>query len=242
MKPPLPLPLKHLKVYFMSLLVTMLPFYLIGNLHCIGMCGPLVFMLAQHRFRYLYFLGRTLSFSLCGCVAGTGGSVLNIFLHEYHLSAIASLVFGSALLLMGACTLLKIEIGQIKALSKLMNRFNRPLSILILRDQAWPTFLFGFFTVVLPCGQTLIVFSACALYGDPWVGFINGLCFALLTSPSLIAAMHASAWLQKLKPYYNLMITLTEISVGMLAVCRGFAEMNLISHLILSTNYHIVIY
>jgi sulfite exporter TauE/SafE len=226
----------------MSLLITMLPFYLTGNLHCMGMCGPLVFMLAQHRFRYLYFLGRTLSFSFCGLAAGAGGSILNIFLNEYHLAAVASLLFGGILILIGSCSLLGAKIGQIKAISKLMNRFNRPLSVLMLRDQPWPTFLFGFFTVALPCGQTLVVFSACALYGDAWVGFINGLCFALLTSPSLIGAMHASFWLQRLKPHYHLITAICAIGIGGIAICRGLAEISLIPHLVLSAKYHIVIY
>lgn len=226
----------------MSLLITMLPFYLVGNLHCIGMCGPLVFMLARHRFRYFYFVGRLLSFSLCGLFAGAGGSVLNIFLNEYHLSATISLFFGFTLLFIGLCSLSGFKMGSIKPAAKFMHSFNSALSLLMLRDKPWPTFLFGFFTVALPCGQTLIVFSACALYGYPWTGFINGFCFALLTSPSLIAAMHASFWLQKLKPYYRQLTALCGVGVGMIAICRGLAEMDFIPHLIVSAKYHLVIY
>ena len=62
----------------MSLLITMLPLYLLGNLHCIGMCGPLVMLLGQQRCRAFYFLGRTLSFTLAGLLAGALGSVLQL--------------------------------------------------------------------------------------------------------------------------------------------------------------------
>jgi sulfite exporter TauE/SafE len=114
------------------------------------------------------------------------------------------------------------------------------------RDQAWPIFLFGLGTVLLPCGQTLIVFSACALEGDPWIGWVNGLAFALLTSPSLFLAMHATRWLCRFKGYYNLGIGLCGAAVGILALARGFAELNWISHWILNPDaeacYHIVLY
>ena len=225
----------------MSLLITLLPFYLLGNVHCMGMCGPLVFMLAQHRFRYMYFFGRLMSFSLCGFLAGAGGSVINVFLKEYHLSASLSFLFGGVLVCIGCSSLLNVKFRKIKIADKIISRCNRTLSVLMLRDQALPTFLFGFFTVALPCGQTLIVFSACALYGDPWTGFINGLCFALLTSPALLASMHASFFLQKLKPYYRQLTALCGIGFGMIAIGRGLADLNIIPHLILSETYHLVI-
>jgi uncharacterized protein len=225
----------------MSLLITLLPFYLLGNVHCMGMCGPLVFMLAQHRYRYMYFLGRLMSFSLCGLLAGAGGSVVNVYLREYHLSATLSLIFGGVLVCVGVGSLFDVKLRRIKIAGKLIHRWNHTLSVLMLRDQAFPTFLFGFFTVALPCGQTLIVFSACALYGDPWTGFINGLCFALLTSPALLASMHASFFLQKLKPYYRQLTALCGIGIGMIAMGRGLAELNIIPHLVLSEKYHLVI-
>ena len=77
----------------MSLLLTMLPLYLFGNLHCLGMCGPLVAMIGHHRFRYYYFLGRTLSFTLAAMAAGGAGAVLHLFLNQYHISALTSFLW-----------------------------------------------------------------------------------------------------------------------------------------------------
>lgn len=223
----------------MSLLLTMLPYYLLGNLHCAGMCGPLVLMIGRHRYRHLYFLGRTLSFTAAGCLAGAGGAVINLFLNQYHLSAILSLCFGLVIISMGMGNLFGLSFDFI---SRKLARASRSLSLLILRDQPWPTFLFGFFTLALPCGQTVVVFSACAIYGDPWVGLINGLCFALLTTPSLMAAMYATAVFQKLKPHYNLVMGMAALVIGTLAVCRGLAELEVIPHFILNHHYHLVIY
>jgi len=85
----------------MALLITMLPFYLLGNFHCLGMCGPLAMMIGKHRYRYLYFAGRVMSFSLAGMLAGAIGAVSNVFLTSYHLSTFVSLFFGSAIISAG---------------------------------------------------------------------------------------------------------------------------------------------
>lgn len=116
----------------------------------------------------------------------------------------------------------------------------------MLRDKALPAFLFGFFTLALPCGQTLIVFSACALSGNMFVGLFNGLAFALLTSPSLFLAMKAHSLLHKAKHYYHTIIGVSALLVGCMAVLRGLAEMGVISHWILNpsspVHYHLVIF
>lgn len=230
----------------MSLLLTMLPLYLFGNLHCIGMCGPLVMMLGQHRYRHYYFLGRLTSFSLAGFIAGELGTVLHLILKQYYLAAFASFAFGAIILIAGAYSLLGWQYPGHDWLAKRLMRVHKTLSLLMLRDQAWPSFLFGFFTIALPCGQTLIVFSACALAADATVGLLNGFAFALLTSPSLWLAMHAHIALRQLKVHHNKIIGACALVISMLAFCRGLADMDLIDHWILNPNapaeYHIVLY
>ena len=130
-------------------------------------------------------------------------------------------------------------------ISKFLAPFNHSLSSLILRDQKWPTFLFGFLTIALPCGQSLIVFSACALSGSVWVGMINGFFFSLLTSPSLLFAMKAHLILGKFKSYYSALMGICASIVGTLAICRGMAELEVISHWTIETGFsgfHLVIF
>lgn len=220
----------------------MLPVYLFGNLHCFGMCGPLAMMIGQHRHRYWYFLGRLCSFSLAGFAAASMGAVLNMSLQLYHINAVVSFFFGFVLLVVGMATLMQKETVLIPQFAGI----NASLSHLMLRDQIWPTFLFGFFTPFLPCGQTLVVFSACALSQDPFVGWINGFAFALLTSPSLFFAMRAASFFQKGKKYGRFILGGCALLVALLSFCRGLAEVGWVSHLILNRNaameYHIVIY
>lgn len=230
----------------MTLFFSMLPLYLFGNLHCLGMCGPLVMMIGHHRYRHFYFLGRTLSFSLAGLVAGGIGAVSDIFFRHYHIAEMTTWIFGGLLLLLGIFTLAGWSYPGYQWMARRMAGVNQTLSLLMLKDKAWPAFLFGFFTLALPCGQTLIVFSACALSGDPWVGLINGFAFALLTSPSLFLAMKAHALLRQARHYYRAVVGISALVVGTLAILRGVAESGMIPHWILNpdapTSYHIVIF
>jgi uncharacterized protein len=230
----------------MTLLLTMLPIYIFGNLHCIGMCGPLVMMIGQHRYRHAYFLGRLLSFSLAGAFAGGLGTVIAVTLKAYQIPAMASFLFGGGILLIGLSYLFGWKMPAGQWFAQKMAPISKRLSLLILKDQLWSTFLFGFFTVTLPCGQTIIVFSACALYGGFVTGLVNGFAFALLTSPSLFLAMKASGLLLKAKRHYNTIMGLSGVVIGMLALCRGMAELEIIPHWILnphsSAAYHLVVF
>lgn len=234
----------------MSLLLTMLPVYIFGNLHCLGMCGPLVMMLSRHKFRNFYFLGRLISFTLAGGLAAEVGYVLNYVLKQYHVQATACFIFGFIFLSLGVSNLFSLKLPGsalfYRLFSKRLARINHSLSLLMLRDHAFPVFLFGFFTIALPCGQTLLVFSACALSGDLFTGLINGFVFALLTSPSLFFAMRADFFIQKFKHHYHTLMGVSAIFIGVLALCRGFADLDYINHLVLNPNshenFHIVIY
>lgn len=230
----------------MTLFFTLLPLYLFGNLHCMGMCGPLVMMIGAHRYRYFYFFGRILSFTLTGMAAGAAGSVLHLVLKYYHLPALLCFVIGLFMVAIAIYSLMGWQYPGYHWLAKYLAKFNHSLSLLMLQDKAWPSFLFGFFTVTLPCGQTLIVFSACALSGDFLTGLGNGFAFALLTSPSLFFAMHAHTFLYRFKHHYSLLLAGCALSIGILSILRGAADLEWIPHLILNpqahSSWHIVIY
>lgn len=231
----------------MTLFFSLLPLYIFGNLHCIGMCGPLVMLLGQHRYRNFYFLGRLTSFSLAGLLAGEAGAVLHLLLKQYFLAEIVSLLCGFLMIGWGLMKVFHLQKkAAISTHSSVLNSFHRWVSLLMLKDTGWATFLFGFFTVALPCGQTLVVFSACALAGKGWVGLFNGFAFALLTTPSLVIAMNTLTFFKKFKGYDQAILGSCSILVGALACCRGLAELGWISHFIInpefSTHYHLVIY
>ena len=226
----------------MALFFSLLPVYLLGNFHCLGMCGPLVMLLGKHRFRYLYFLGRGLSFSLAGLIAGEMGVLLQVFLKELHIPAATSLIIGLFIIWIGVHSLIGSEMKGMRQLAKWLSPVTQRLSVLLLRETPWATFLFGFFTLLLPCGQTLFVFSACALAMDPWVGLLNGAAFALLTSPSLFLALHAQSLFPAAKHSFGIVLGISALMIGTIALLRSLAEWELIPHLILNERFHLVIF
>lgn len=227
----------------MTLFFSLLPLYLFGNLHCMGMCGPLVMLIGQHRYRLFYFAGRLVSYSLAGFIAGEMGAVMHSLLKEYYLAETLSLMCGLAMIGWGLFRILRENALPSKPT---LNPFHRWVSMLLLKDTGLSTFLFGFFTVALPCGQTLVVFSACALVGDGLVGLFNGFALALLTTPSLVLAMHTLSLFKRFKKYDKAILGGCSILVGAIACCRGLAEMGWISHWVLNPDsappYHLVIY
>ena len=224
----------------------MLPVYILGNLHCLGMCGPLVMMLGAHRYRYWYFLGRLTSFTLAGGLAGLLGSFLRSTLEYYRLPAMMSLIFGGVIVVLGLSAIAgRAYPGQhwIAAKTSGLSKWMAQLS---LANNRWPTFLFGVMTVLLPCGQTAMVFAACAMVGSTSVGLLNGFAFGLLTSPSLLLAMGAHRFLQSWKAHYNTIFGLLALLVGALALCRGLADLGYIQHVAKHIHHpfeaHLVLY
>lgn len=232
----------------MMSLWTMLPFYLMGNFHCIGMCGPLVAMIGKHRYRLYYFLGRLIAFTLAGGLAGGSGAVLGALLQPYHLSALTSFVFGGLLLIYSIQALFPASLPAVYLQSvklvptRIMTPLNQTITPLMLQDRRFPTFLFGFLTIALPCGQTIIVYSACALLADGLLGCLHGLFFALLTSPSLFLAMQFHRLMPRIRALAERGTALFALSVALFALARGCAELGWISHLSLSQKYHLMLY
>lgn len=230
----------------MTLFMTLFPVYLFGNLHCLGMCGPLVGWICQHPSRYFYFLGRLCSYSLAGLIAGEAGAVLQLSFKYFYLAEMLSIGGGIAMFSWGYFQLIGFSF-PLKIFSfSFFSRFQQKFSHLLLKETASSTFLFGFLTVALPCGQTLLVFSACALVCDPWVGLFNGFALALLTTPSLVLAMQSFKLLKKFRGYDSIILATSSMLVGILACCRGLAEGEWISHLVINCPLfplcHLVIY
>ena len=76
------------------MLLSALVFGLLGSFHCIGMCGPIAFMLPVDRSNnfkkisqiFLYHLGRIFSYSLIGLLFGLLGKSFNLFGFQQQLS------------------------------------------------------------------------------------------------------------------------------------------------------------
>lgn len=175
-------------------------------------------------------MGRTLSFTLAALCAGLFGGAVQALLIQYHIPAFTCCLFGGGIVLLGVATLVSFSLPGISWVEKRMGYASKRLTILLLQNGRLPTFLFGFSTVFLPCGQTLLVFSACAMADSLSVAAMNGFAFACFTSPSLFFAMRANRIIRFAKGYYHQVMGVLALFVGGMAILRGLAELEVIEH------------
>lgn len=173
----------------MQLYTWLLPFYISGNLHCFGMCGPLAFMLAKQKYRCLYLVGRIVSFALAGFLSGLLGQGLGSLLEPFQIPRLLSLGMSCFFLALGFHELGISPSYMPKPIQAWLSRLSLEMAIWVQKGKPSSLFLFGLATILLPCGQSWMLFSALALYADSLSGAFNGAIFALCTSPSLYLAM-----------------------------------------------------
>jgi sulfite exporter TauE/SafE len=189
-----------------TLLAAILAASLLGSTHCAGMCGAFVlFALGesttpkQHAVRQLaYHLGRLLTYTLFGALAGAMGTALNAGGDHLGLSQLAAGIAGVTMVTMGIITLLRVKGVRISRLAlppvfqQNLIRAHRSIGEWTPTSRAFAT---GLLTTLLPCGWLYAFVIIAAGTGHWWSGAASMFVFWLGTVP-LLALMGTS--IQKL--------------------------------------------
>ncbi|WP_298317377.1 sulfite exporter TauE/SafE family protein [uncultured Aquimarina sp.] len=201
---------------------------LLGSFHCIGMCGPIAFMLPldhkNHLKKFfqisLYHLGRLLAYSIIGLFFGLVGKSLNIFGMQQGLS-ISIGVLMILLVLIPSSIFMKYNFSKpvYKVISKVKNALGKEL-----KKKTPDTFLtIGFLNGFLPCGLIyMAVFAAIAL-GSIMESSMYVLLFGLGTVPLMTAVVYArnlfkGKWIRK---HIQKAIPVFVVMMGLLFILRG---------------------
>jgi len=199
-------------------MIEMLPFYLLGNLHCLGMCGPFALAIGGQQGKYFYLIGRFFGFTFASTMAALFGQILSkssyAFIFPFFMGVLFLLFFLQKL----------PSLPGLRWLERLSTN-------LLLKGKKSSLFLFGFLTLLLPCGQSLLLYGVSAMKGSFMFGCMNGALFALLTTPSLLFAMHLTPYLKTLSKNGDRFIRLFALVTSLLTFARGSAELGWISHL-----------
>lgn len=152
---------------------------LLGSLHCVGMCGPIVLALPMYKkswgkvvvSRMLYNSGRIITYALLGAIIGVLGLSVSIAGYQQKLSLIAGILmivfaFGSLHFLR-----IKIDFGANRLHRFVKNSLGRFLK----KRTFFASFLVGFTNGFLPCG--LVYF---AIGGALAMGSIQGSVFYMI--------------------------------------------------------------
>ncbi len=200
---------------------------IMGSLHCVGMCGPIVFMLPVDRSNnfkkfgqiFLYHFGRLLAYGLVGCVFGSLGRGLYLFGLQQTLSiAIGVLMIVVVLTPYKIFARFNPSKPLYKAVSRVKNRLGREL-----KKKSPDTFLtIGFLNGFLPCGLVYVALFGAIAMGSALEGSLYMVLFGSGTIPLMTTAIYFSGLLKgRLRSKVQKLIPVFTVLVGALFILRG---------------------
>lgn len=200
---------------------------LLGSLHCVGMCGPIAFMLPVDRnnsFKKVsqisvYHIGRLLAYSIIGLVFGLVGKSLNLFGVQQQLS-IAIGILMIIVVLIPYKTFAKYNLS--KPLNKVISKVKSNLGQ-ALKKKTPDTFLtIGFLNGFLPCGLVYMAVFGAVATGNLLQGSFYMILFGLGTIPLMTSAIYLGKFLnQTIKQRIQKAIPVFVVIIGVLFILRG---------------------
>ncbi len=200
---------------------------LVGSLHCVGMCGPIAFMLPVDRNSnlkkfsqiFIYHLGRLMAYSIIGLLFGLLGKGLYLFGIQQKLSiAIGVIMIVVVLIPQKVFNKFGVSKPLYKVISKVKNKLGQEL-----KKKTPDTFLtIGFLNGFLPCGLVYIAIFAAIAIGNPLSGAIYMLLFGLGTIPLMTTVIYFSSFLKNpVKRRIQKLIPIFVVFFGVLFILRG---------------------
>jgi len=200
---------------------------LLGSFHCVGMCGPIAFMLPVDRNNTykkvtqisLYHVGRLLSYSIMGLVFGLIGKGLNLFGFQQQLSIIIGVVM-IIVILIPYKTFNKYNVS--KPIYKVISKVKSALGA-ALKKKTSDTFLtIGFLNGFLPCGLVYMAVFGAIAGGNAAEGSLYMAFFGLGTIPLMTTAIYFSNFLKgAMRQKIQKAIPVFVVLIGVLFILRG---------------------
>tara|TARA_B100001059_G_C17788525_1_gene558668 strand:- start:254 stop:955 length:702 start_codon:yes stop_codon:yes gene_type:complete len=200
---------------------------LLGSFHCVGMCGPIAFMLPVDRtnsFRkitqiFTYHFGRLLAYSIIGLFFGLVGKSLYIFGFQQQLSiAIGVLMIIVVLIPVQTFNRYNFSKPVYNIISKVKSSLGKAL-----KKKTADTFLtIGFLNGFLPCGLVYMAVFASLAMQSTTQGSLYMILFGLGTIPLMTTAIYIGKFLNiKAKQRIQKAIPVFVIIIGLLFIIRG---------------------
>lgn len=210
-------------------LITPLTIGLIGSMHCLGMCGPIVVALPLKKHNLiskvsgtlLYNFGRVFTYGLIGTLFGVLGNSLKLA----GLQQWTSIILGIALILSVLWAPVfgkKITISSLfsGAFSKLIIQMKKLFS----NRSYFSLFMIGFLNGFLPCGLVYVAVAGAISTGGILLAAIYMMLFGLGTIPMLMTATLASDLIgQKIRSKMQRIVPYFIFLVGILFILRGMS-------------------
>jgi len=200
---------------------------LLGSFHCVGMCGPIAFMLPvdrSHSLRkvvqiFTYHFGRLLAYSLIGLVFGLVGKGLYLFGIQQQLS-IAIGVLMILVVLIPTRTFNKYNFS--KPIYKLISKVKTSLGQALKKKTADTFLTIGFLNGFLPCGLVYMAVFGSLATASAVQGSLYMFLFGLGTIPLMTTAIYLGKFLNAtIKQRIQKAIPVFVVIIGLLFIIRG---------------------
>ena len=209
------------------MLLSALLFGLLGSFHCIGMCGPIAFILPVDRSNnfkkvsqiILYHLGRIITYSLIGLLFGLLGKSFYLFGFQQQLSIAVGIIM-IVIVIIPYKTFNKYNLSKplFKVISKVKSALGKEL-----KKKTPDTFLtIGFLNGFLPCGLVYMALFGALASGDALHGSLYMAVFGIGTIPLMTTAIYFGNFLTgKVRRYITKAIPVIVVLMGLLFILRG---------------------
>ena len=209
------------------MLITAFVLGLVGSLHCVGMCGPIAFMLPVDRTNNykkvtqiaVYHTGRIFAYGLIGLIFGLIGKSLYIFGFQQQLS------IGVGVLMILAVVVPQSVFNKYhfsKPIYRLISKVKSALGSALKKKTADTFLTIGFLNGFLPCGLVYMALFAAIASGNALNGSLYMATFGLGTVPLMTTAIYFSHFLkgaarQKIQKIIPVFVVL----IGVIFIFRG---------------------
>lgn len=202
-------------------------FGLLGSFHCVGMCGPIAFMLPVDRTNSVkkvtqvltYHVGRLLAYSIIGLIFGLVGKSLYIFGIQQQLSIIIGVLM-IIVVIIPVQTFNKYNFS--KPIYKLISKVKSALGSALKKKTADTFLTIGFLNGFLPCGLVYMAVFASLTMQNVFQGSLYMILFGLGTIPFMTSAIYLGKFLNtSIKQRIQKAIPVFVVIIGVLFIIRG---------------------
>ena len=209
------------------MLISAIIFGLLGSFHCIGMCGPIAFMLPVDKTNnskrilqvFVYHLGRLCTYGILGFLFGLLGKGFYLFGFQQYLSISIGVVM-ILMIVLPKKTINKFSITKpiYKILSSVKNRLGKELK----KKRIDTFFTIGFLNGFLPCGLVYMAIFASIATGNMIEGSLYMILFGLGTIPLMTAFVYLGNFATGLlRKRIQQFIPVAVIIIALLFILRG---------------------
>ncbi|MBF8149375.1 sulfite exporter TauE/SafE family protein [Winogradskyella sp. F6397] len=200
---------------------------LLGSLHCVGMCGPIAFMLPVDRSNSLkkvsqiaiYHFGRILAYSIIGLVFGLLGKSFSLFGLQQQLSIVVGVLMIIIVLLPQNIT---GKFTLTKPLYKIISKVKSSLGSALKKKTADTFLTIGFLNGFLPCGLVYMAVFGAVATGSLAEGSFYMVLFGIGTIPLMTTAIYLGKFLNStIKQRIQKAIPVFVVVIGVLFILRG---------------------